>query len=120
LGHIISQAVSPYYTTKAFRSIEKTLGAAGFNTLPIHNHVYSFGEWGWIIGSKNTNSEQLKSELLEMNYNELDVKWITNESMQLMTSFGKDLVNADSVEVNTIHNPVLYRYYLDGTWAKFL
>lgn len=120
MGHIITQAVSPYYTTKAFRSIEKTLGAAGFNTLPIHNHVYSFGEWGWIIGSKNTNSAQLKTKLLEMNYDGLDVKWITNESMQLMTSFGRDLVNADSVEVNTIHNPVLYRYYLDGTWAKFL
>ena len=56
----------------------------------------------------------------EMDFQDLDVQWITNESMNLMTSFGKDLKNADSVEVNTIHNPVLYRYYLDGTWAKFL
>jgi spermidine synthase len=37
-----------------------------------------------------------------------------------MTSFGKDLVKIDSVEVNTVRNPVLYKYYLDGTWAKFL
>ena len=55
-----------------------------------------------------------------MDYKELDVQWITNESMNLMTSFGKDLRNADSVEINTVHTPVLYRYYLDGTWAKFL
>jgi len=120
MGHIITQAVSPYYTTKAFRSIEKTLGASGFNTLPIHNHVYSFGEWGWVIGSKHLDKTTMKSNLLEMDFQDLDVQWITNESMNLMTSFGKDLRNADSVEVNTIHNPVLYRYYLDGTWAKFL
>ena len=120
MGHIITQAVSPYYTTKAFRSIEKTMAASGFNTLPIHNHVYSFGEWGWVIGSKHQSSESMKSKLQKMDFKDLDVKWITNESMMLMTSFGKDLYNADSVEVNTIHNPVLYRYYLDGTWAKFL
>jgi spermidine synthase len=120
LGHIVTQAVSPYYTTKAYRSIEKTLGASGFQTLPIHNHVYSFGEWGWIIGSKQMSSEVMKKSLLEKNFDTLDVRWINKEAMQLMTSFGRDLVNADSVEVNTIHNPVLYKYYLDGTWAKFL
>lgn len=120
MGHIVTQAVSPYYTTKAFRSIEKTLGASGFETLPIHNHVYSFGEWGWVIGSKHLDKKTMKSNLLEMDFEDLDVQWITNESMSLMTSFGKDLRNADSVEVNTIHSPVVYRYYLDGTWAKFL
>ncbi|MBL4710584.1 MAG: fused MFS/spermidine synthase, partial [Flavobacteriales bacterium] len=120
MGHIVTQAVSPYYTTKAFRSIEKTLGASGFATLPIHNHVYSFGEWGWIIGSKHLSSDELKTKLLEKEFNDINVRWITNESMNLMTSFGKDLVNADSVEVNTIHNPVLYKYYLDGTWARYL
>ncbi len=120
MGHIITQAVSPYYTTKAFRAIEKTLGASGFNTLPIHNHVYSFGEWGWIIGSKYQNSESMKTHLLELDFKDLDVQWITNESIHLMTSFGKDLIKADNVEVNTIHNPVLYRYYLDGTWARYL
>jgi spermidine synthase len=119
-GHIVTQAVSPYYTTKAFRSIEKTMTASGFQTLPIHNHVYSFGEWGWVIGSKQRTSTDIKKFLLETTYDDLEVEWITKESMNLMTSFGKDLVKADSVEVNTIHNPVLYRYYLDGTWVKFL
>jgi spermidine synthase len=120
LGHIITQAVSPYYTTKAFRSIEKTLGASGFHTLPIHNHVYSFGEWGWVIGSKSESSDYMKKQLLQTDFNHLDVQWITNESINLMTSFGKDLIKADTIEVNTIHNPVIYRYYLDGTWARYL
>lgn len=119
-GHIITQAVSPYYTTKAFKSIEKTLGASGFTTLPIRNHVYSFGEWGWVIGSKHESKEDIKKRLLEMTFEDIEARWITNESMNLMTSFGKDLVKIDSVEVNTVRNPVLYKYYLDGTWAKFL
>lgn len=119
-GHIITQAVSPYYTTKAFRSIEKTLDDSGFNVLPLRNHVYSFGEWGWVIGSKQESRSKLKERLLDLQFDDLKVEWITNESMHLMTSFGKDLIKIDSVEVNTVRNPVLYKYYLDGTWAKFL
>ncbi|MEW7292471.1 polyamine aminopropyltransferase [Aquimarina sp. 2304DJ70-9] len=119
-GHIITQAASPYYTTKAFRSIEKTIGDSGFNVLPIRNHVYSFGEWGWVIGSKHESKSELKERLLDMTFDDIEVEWITNESMNLMTSFGKDLIKIDSIEVNTIRNPVLYKYYLDGTWAKFL
>jgi spermidine synthase len=82
--------------------------------------VYSFGEWGWVIGSKQEDKSKLKERLLNMNFEDLEVEWITNESMNLMTSFGRDLIKIDSVEVNTIRNPVLYKYYLDGTWAKFL
>jgi spermidine synthase len=119
-GVIVTQAVSPYYTTKAYRSIEKTVAAAGFNALAIHNHVYSFGEWGWVIGSKTLTTDEIKLELQSTSFDDIDTQWITPESIQLMTSFGKDLENADSVEVNTIQNPVLYRYYLDGTWARYM
>ena len=119
-GILVTQAVSPYYTTKAFRSIEKTISDAGFNTLPIHNHVYSFGEWGWVIGSKTLTGNEIKEELKATSFEDVQTQWITPEAIQLMVSFGKDLRNSDSVEVNTIHNPVLYRYYLDGTWARYL
>ncbi len=120
-GVFVTQAVSPYYTAAAYKSIEKTVQAAGFNALPIHNHVYSFGEWGWVIGSKKLSTEDMKSVLTNATFrDDIEVQWINQESMQLMTSFGKELFVKDSVEVNTIQNPVLYRYYLDGAWAKYL
>jgi len=119
-GVIVTQAVSPYYTTKAYRSIEKTIAASGFNALAIHNHVYSFGEWGWVIGSKTLKTEQIKNELRQMTFDNIKTRWITPESIMLMTSFGRDLFDADSVEINTIHNPVLYRYYLDGVWTRYM
>ncbi len=119
-GAFITQSTSPYYTTHTFRCIEKTLNKSGFNTLPIHNHVYSFGEWSWIIGSKNLTSSQIKSEIHNSKINEIEnLKWMTKESLLLLTSFGKDLIKVDTstLQFNTIHNPVAYKYYEKGDWS---
>ena len=46
----------------------------------------------------------------------IETKWLTNDGLSLITNFGKDVqwgVN-DSIEVNTIHSPVLYKYYRRG------
>lgn len=120
-GAFITQAASPYYTTKAFRTIEKTVAAAGFNVVPIHNHIYTFGEWGWVIGMKEPPSEAIKTKLRSLTFDDIPVRWITNEGMLMMTSFGGDLVPIDrsTLEINTIHNPVLYRCYADGNWSYY-
>ncbi|WP_211252689.1 polyamine aminopropyltransferase [Crocinitomix catalasitica] len=119
-GAFITQSTSPYYTTHTFRCINKTLQKAGFNTLPIHNHVYSFGEWSWIIGSKNLSSNQIKTTIQKADISKIDkLKWMTKESLLLITSFGKDLIEVDTskIEFNTIHNPVAYKYYEKGDWS---
>ncbi|MEM9022148.1 MAG: polyamine aminopropyltransferase [Bacteroidota bacterium] len=115
-GVMITQAASPYYTTRAFKTIDATMAAAGFATIPIHNHVYTFGEWGWVIGAKAIPKAELKPRLQAMRFDDLDTRWISNEAMTMMTSFGGDLVPVDSVEVNAIHHPVLYKYYHEGAW----
>ena len=119
-GAMITQASSPYYTTHAFRCIEKTIGRAGFNTLALHNHVYSFGEWAWVIGSKDLNSAELKQTIHQMDVNAIKpLRWLTPESLLLLTSFGKDLIYVDTAElkVNTMHNPSVYKYYENGDWS---
>lgn len=120
-GVFITQAASPYYTTKAFKTIQKTVAAAGFNVVPIHNHIYTFGEWGWVIGMKEPSSLAIKKKLQSLTFKDVNVRWINNESMLMMTSFGGDLVPVDTaaLEVNTIHNPVLYRYYANGNWSYY-
>lgn len=120
-GVFITQAASPYYTTKAFRTIEKTIATAGFQVVPIHNHIYTFGEWGWIIGMKRPSSSAIKKQLQTLTFEDVDVRWINQESMLMMTSFGGDLVkiNREDLEINTIHNPVLYRYYAEGNWSYY-
>ncbi|MCB0477666.1 MAG: polyamine aminopropyltransferase [Crocinitomicaceae bacterium] len=120
-GAFITQASSPYYTTKAFRTIEKTIGAAGFETLPIHNHVYTFGEWGWVIGSRKYASEFMKDKIRNVDLNDFNLKFWRNDAGFLITSFGADLIPVDEkdIEINMIHNPILYRYYAEGNWSYF-
>jgi len=118
-GFIITQAGSPYFATKAYNCIGKTMQSAGFNTINLHNQVLSMGEWGWILGAKNKNisTDLLKEKLQNITFKNVQTNWINNEAMQLITSFGKDFFKPnDSIEINKVHNPVLYKYYLDGNW----
>jgi spermidine synthase len=121
-GVIVTQAGSPYYATKAFVCIDKTMQAAGFNTQMLHNQVITLGEWGWVLGSKDIPQPQLRAQLQSLRFEGLDSRWLNTEAMGLITSFGKDIyVNAhtDSIRVNTVHDPVLYRYYLKGNWDLY-
>ncbi len=119
-GLMITQAGSPYFATKAYLCINKTVAATGFTTHMLHNQVITMGEWGWVLGAKNMTHDEMKYKLLHLTFKGIETKWINNESMYLMTSFGKnifpDVMEGDSVEINQIHNPVLYNYYLKGNW----
>ena len=117
-GVLITQAGSPYFATKAFHCIDKSMEAAGFETQALHNQVLTLGEWGWVLGVKTEREIELKKRLQALTYDDLETQWINQEAMMLITSFGKDffLNSGDSIRINTIHDPVLYRYYLDGNW----
>jgi spermidine synthase len=122
-GIMITQAGSPYYATKAFDCIDKTMQAAGFQTLPMHNQVLTMGEWGWVIGNKTLKSEDLKKAMQSLQIKNIETKWLNNDAMLQITSFGKQWKISEEeineLEVNTIHNPVLYRYYQDGNWYVY-
>ncbi len=117
-GLIITQAGSPYYAARAFNCINKTMQSAGFVTAPLHNQVVTLGEWGWVLGAKTRQREGLKEALQALHFDDIETEWINHEAMTLITSFGKRVFpgDTDSVEINKIHNPVLYKYYLDGKW----
>lgn len=120
-GLIVTQSGSPYFAARAFKCIEQTISEAGFSTVPIHNQVITLGEWGWILGSKSLSREQFKQALVNLEFDDISTKWINHEAMTLMTSFGKDFTidSSDSTEINTIHNPVLFKYYLNGEWDLY-
>jgi len=119
-GLVITQAGSPYFATQAYLCIEKTMASAGFYTQKLHNQIVTLGEWGWVLGSK-MDSTHLKENLLGLNFDKVETQWINNEAMSLMTSFGKNIYveEVGDIEVNRIHNPVLYQYYLKGNWDLY-
>ncbi len=120
-GLIITQAGSPYFAARAFQCIQKTMEAAGFSCVPMHNQVVTLGEWGWVIGAKSLTSEELKQGLQHIDLSGIPTRWLDKDAMVMMTSFGKDLKldHYKEVRVNTLHDPVLYKYYLNGNWDLY-
>ena len=121
-GVLITQAGSPYYATRSFNCITKTMDEAGFSVLPMHNQIVTMGEWGWVLGTKKEyTKEELIQILKQADFAALNTKWLNTESIDLITSFGKNIFDpkADSVEINRVHNPVVYRYYLKGSWGLY-
>lgn len=118
-GMMITQAGSPYYAREAFECIDKTMASAGFHTLPLHNHVLTLGEWGWVIGSKTERN--LKEALKKVSVDNLQTEWLTSEALTGLVSFGKNVFESSNTEVkvNQIHSPVLYKYYLKGRWDLY-
>ena len=120
-GVLVTQAGSPYYATQAFRCIQKTMAAAEFAVVPMHNQVLSMGEWGWMLGQKGMgHADSVRAQLNRMPLPEgMPFRWMTPESLRAITLFGKDIFPVKSVEVNTVQEPVLHRYYLRGNWEIY-
>ncbi|MCP4161900.1 MAG: polyamine aminopropyltransferase [Deltaproteobacteria bacterium] len=119
-GVIVTQATSPFFSRKAFLCINKTFIKAGFKTLPYHNHIPTMGEWGWIISVRDEDyGKNLKKLISKINFNNLETRYINNDSIISMINFGKEDINDKDIKVNTEINPVLYKYYLEGSWGIY-
>lgn len=122
-GLLVTQAGSPYFAASSFWCIEKTLQAADFSTLPMHNHIITMGEWGWVMALKNPmDKSSIKTSLQNMDFNHIPTRWFHAESIPLITSFGKNYFKTtatDSLQVNRVHQPVVHRYYLNGKWDAY-
>jgi spermidine synthase len=115
-GLLITHAGSPYFATQAYYCISNTVKASQFSVLEMHNQVLTMGEWGWIIGTKNFDSSQLRSKAMGLNFDHLSTTWLNNEAMNMMLSFGKLNININDSIVNTIKKPVVHSFYNNGNW----
>ncbi len=115
-GFLVTQAGSPYYGTKAFYCVEKTIKSTGLYTFTLHNQILTLGEWGWILVCKKPI---FKQQVLDVSLDDLDLKWLNKDALMQISSFGKPLVDTTGIEVNTIFSPKLYQYYKEGNWNLF-
>ncbi|MDO5154616.1 MAG: polyamine aminopropyltransferase [Eubacteriales bacterium] len=107
-GVLVVQSTSPYYATKAFWCVNKTLESEGFFVNAYHLQVPAFGDWGFNMASKK--------ELDDTYELEVDTNYLNEQSIPALFSFGKDemLASNDSIEVNRLTKPVLIQYYSDA------
>jgi spermidine synthase len=123
-GIMVTQAGSPYFARQSFQCILKTVKVAGFSVLPYHNQIPTMGEWGWVLGAreKDTTEKALKKRMTAQLFSNIDTRFLNQDAAISMVHFGKgvlDEVLMQEIKINTEINPVLYQYYLKGTWGVY-
>ncbi len=104
-GVLNVQSTSPYYATKAFWCINKTMESEGLYVKPFHLQVPAFGDWGFNMASKE--------ELTQKHVIDMDTKYLSDDNLSVLFQFGKDETD-QTVEVNHLTKPVLIQYYNDA------
>ena len=123
-GILVSQAGSPLFTRRSFLCIYKTVKAAGFSVLPYHNQIPTMGQWGWVLGAReqDISAPDLKERMMMETFSNIDTRFLNRDAAIAMVHFGKgvfDKALLNEIDINTESNPVLYRYYLKGTWGVY-
>ena len=121
-GMVAMQATSPYHAKESFLCILRTIRSAGFDALPYHENVPSFGDWGWILAWNTSQTQQeLQTRIAALEQFAVDVdalRYLTPARFTASTSFGKDTLKTESTILNTLMMPVLLRYYLTEAWLR--
>jgi len=107
-GRIVVQSTSPLYARKSFWSVVGTLESVGFQVTPYHAMVPSFGEWGFIIASRQTYTPPTSYPV--------PTRFLTPEITPSLFHFPADMARVPA-EINRMNNQVLVRYF-EEEWGK--
>ncbi len=109
---IAIQSTSPYHSKEAYLTIQRTLEYSGLKTLPYHQNIPSFGDWGYFLAWKGKAS---KEEILQqVSKFSVETEFITPELFIASTAFGKGELLADKDCINSLMQPCLVDIYNDG------
>lgn len=109
---VVIQCTSPYVAPRSFWSINTTLMACGFHTVPYHNYVPSFGEWGYIMALDHDHYQVPDTFAITARY-------ISKPVMEQMLQFPEDMKAHTPLEVNKLNNQALVHYF-EEEWGKYL
>jgi len=107
---IIVQSTSPYVAPRSYKCVQNTLTNVGYNVMPYHVYVPSFGDWGYIMASKST----LKYRKIDL---PLNLKFFDQNTFASMQYFPKDML-AQNSDVNRLNNQALVHIF-EHEWAKY-
>lgn len=116
-GMAVVQSSSPYHAREAFLCIRDTMEAAQWKTLPYHDNVPSFGDWGWIMLWKSPMTEAgLRARINGIGFPST-TRYLTADVFQRNLAFGKGLLESDETAINTLTSPVLLGKYVRESWV---
>ncbi|MGJ9457210.1 polyamine aminopropyltransferase [Oceanobacillus sp. CF4.6] len=118
-GAIMVQATSPVFATEVYWTIAETVESTGLVTENLHVDVPSFGNWGFVLASRDP-----------IDLDEIDItvptRFLTNDLLPALASFGKDedqqieKSNGNKLELkpNTLIDPHLIQLY-EKAWQNY-
>lgn len=117
-GVLVTQATSPVYARKAFWSIARTLEATAdpfaegrtLSVQPYHAYVPSFGDWGFVAASPG----RLDWPVIDLPDG---LQFLDGPALSAFTHFPPDIQRLP-VEINTLQDHPLLRYYDEG-WSRW-
>lgn len=116
-GMFVVQSTSPYHAKESYLCIGRTIHAAGFESLPYHDNVPSFGDWGfWLCWKDQIVESKVQSRIAQIDSFAVSTRYLTPEVFRRAMVFGKGWLSAKNTEVNTLMHPVLLQYYVNESW----
>ncbi len=110
-GLMVVQSTSPLHAPYSYWCINATLQSVGLYTHPYHAFVPSFGEWGFILGSKKPGYTPPTSYQVPM-------KFLDAETTRQMFFFPPDMQPVKT-QINQLNNQSLVHYF-EQDWAKVI
>lgn len=110
-GALVVQSTSPYVAPKSYWCIANTLQINGMRILPYHTFIPSFGDWGYVIASKQ---QMLSPDFSRMPKN---LRFFSPDAFESMCYFPKDVAYR-TTEINRLNNQALVHYF-EVEWNQF-
>ncbi|SKB03748.1 spermidine synthase [Prosthecobacter debontii] len=105
---LVVQSTSPFVARHSFWCVDATLRACGLQTEPYHALVPSFGEWGFILASRQPLSGPV--------YLPEGLRFVTEEVLTQLRFFPPDMGRVET-EINRLNNQALVHYF-DDDWSR--
>ncbi len=116
-GMFVVQSTSPYHAKESYLCIGRTIQAAGFEALPYHDNVPSFGDWGFWLCWKNQIAEsKIQSRIAQIDSFAVSTRYLTPDVFRKAMVFGKGWLQSKHSEVNSLMRPILLEYYVGESW----
>ncbi len=111
-GRIVVQSGSPYFAPRSYWSIESSLAEAGFDSVPYHVSVPSFGDWGFHLAAVGAAPE------LRLPDNAGDLRSLDAEALRAAGVFPADRRRMPNVPPSTLMHPRILEYAMEE-WQDY-
>lgn len=115
-GILITQATSPYFSSKAFWCIHKTVDSVFNTAIPITVNVPSFGQWGFVLSGNGLRRYQNDIAIVEARIREhlkpkqKEFRYLNESVINTLFVFDNDMKQVET-KINTLDTQQLVTYY---------